>query len=156
MQAQMQGLDKDVFNKTGRVTTSMTNDWEEKARQRALANSENRMENHGRVHIGNGKWMDQAEIDAIAQARLQPTLDEISDKAEKRRAEDAERQFELEKKKRNEQEEKARQAEIKAEEKKGKGNTALFTHCTALTILRGGQKSGKGTQCGGESCRKAG
>jgi hypothetical protein len=156
VQAQMQGLDKDVFNKTGRVTTSMTNDWEEKARQRALANSENRMENHGRVHIGNGKWMDQAEIDAIAQARLQPTLDEISDKAEKRRAEDAERQFELEKKKRNEQEEKARQAEIKAEEKKGKGNNPLFTHCTALTIPRGGQKSGEGTQCGGKSCRKAG
>jgi hypothetical protein len=104
----------------------MTNDWEEKARQRALANSETRMENHGRVHIGNGKWMDQAEIDAIAQARLQPTLDEISDKAEKRRAEDAERQFELEKKKRQEQEEKARQAEIKAEEKKGKGNSPVF------------------------------
>jgi Eisosome protein 1 len=99
-------------------------DWDEKARQRALANSEARMENHGRVMIGNGKWMDQSEIDAIAQARLQPTLDEITEKAERRRAEDAERQFELEKKQRKEQEEKARLAEIKSEERRGKGNAA--------------------------------
>lgn len=121
VKAQMQGLDKDIYDKTGKMSNSMVDDWDEKARQRALANSEARMENHSRVNIGNGKWMDQAEIDAIAQARLQPTLDEISEKAEKQRALDAERQFELEKKKRQEQEEKARQAEIKAEEKRGKG-----------------------------------
>ncbi|KAF3044640.1 hypothetical protein E8E12_006440 [Didymella heteroderae] len=120
VKAQMQGLDKDIYDKTGKMSNSMVEDWDEKARQRALANSEARMENHGRVNIGNGKWMDQAEIDAIAQARLQPTLNEISEKAEKQRALDAERQFELEKKKRQEQEEKARQAEIKAEEKRGK------------------------------------
>ncbi|KAF2630674.1 hypothetical protein BU25DRAFT_407953 [Macroventuria anomochaeta] len=120
VKAQMQGLDKDIYDKTGKMSNSMVDDWDEKARQRALANSEARMENHGRVNIGNGKWMDQAEIDAIAQARLQPTLDEITEKAEKRRAEDAERQFELEKKQRKEQEEKARLAEIKVEEKKGK------------------------------------
>ncbi|KAJ4361529.1 Eisosome assembly protein [Ascochyta clinopodiicola] len=120
VQAQMQGLDKDVYNKTGKMSNSMMEDWDEKARQRALANSEARMENHGRVMIGNGKWMDQAEIDAIAQARLQPTFDEITEKAEKRRADDAERQFELEKKQRKEQEEKARLAEIKSEERKGK------------------------------------
>lgn len=126
VQAQMQGLDKDVYNKTGKMPSQKADDWDEKARQRALANSEARMENHGRVNIGNGKWMDQADIDAIAQARLQPTLDEITDKAEKRRAEDAERQFELEKKQRQEQEEKTRLAEIKAEEKKGKGTSTQY------------------------------
>ena len=121
VKAQMQAQDRDIYDKTGKMSNSMVDDWDEKARQRALANSEARMENHGRVNIGNGKWMDQAEIDAIAQARLQPTLDEISEKAEKQRALDAERQFELEKKKRQEQEEKTRQAEIKAGEKRGKG-----------------------------------
>lgn len=132
VQAQMLGLDKDIYNKTGKMSTSMMDEWDEKARQRALANSEARMENHGRVMIGNGKWMDQAEIDAIAQARLQPTLDEITEKAEKRRAEDAERQFELEKKQRKEQEEKARLAEIKSEEKRGKGN-ATRLDVTSIT-----------------------
>jgi hypothetical protein len=135
VKAQMQGLDKDIYDKTGKMSNSMVDDWDEKARQRALANSETRMENHGRVNIGNGKWMDQADIDAIAQARLQPTLNEISEKAEKQRALDAERQFELEKKKRQEQEEKARQAEIKAEEKRGKGEAQrlLLSRQTALT-----------------------
>lgn len=124
VQAQMQGLDKDIYNKTGKMSNSMMDDWDEKARQRALANSEARLENHGRVMIGNGKWMDQAEIEAIALARLQPTLDEITEKAEKRRADDAERQLELEKRQRKEQEEKTRLLEMKTEEKKGKGNVA--------------------------------
>ncbi|KAF1920101.1 hypothetical protein BDU57DRAFT_508215 [Ampelomyces quisqualis] len=124
VQAQLQGMDKQIYDKTGKMSSAMVDEWDEKARQRALANSEVRMENHGRVHIGNGKWMDQGDIDAIAQARVQPTLDEITEKTEKRRAEDEkrraeeeERRLELEEKKRREKAEKDRAAEIKAEEK---------------------------------------
>jgi len=124
VQAQLQGMDKQIYDKTGKMSSAMVDEWDEKARQRALANSEVRMENHGRVHIGNGKWMDQGDIDAIAQARVQPTLDEITEKTEKRRAEDEkrraeeeERRLELEEKKRREKAEKERVAEIKAEEK---------------------------------------
>jgi hypothetical protein len=109
------------------------NEWDEKARQRALANSEVRMENHGRVHLGNGKFMDQGDIDAIAQARIQPTLDEITEKTEKRRAEDEkrraeeeERRLEMEEKKRRERAEKERTAEIKAEEKQARGTLFDF------------------------------
>jgi hypothetical protein len=128
VQAQMQGMDQKIYDKTGKMSASMVDDWDQKARQRALANSEVRMENHGRVHIGNGKWMDQAEIDAIAQARIQPTLDEITEKTdkrraqdEKRRAEEEERRLELDEKKRREKVEKERAAEIKAETKHAKG-----------------------------------
>ncbi|KAF1845879.1 uncharacterized protein K460DRAFT_338575 [Cucurbitaria berberidis CBS 394.84] len=124
VQAQMQAQDKKIFDETGKMSPGMVNEWDEKARQRALANSETRMENHGKVHIGNGKWMDQADIDAIAQARIQPTLDEITEKTEKRLAEDERRRGEeegrrldLEEKKRRERVEKERAAEIKAEEK---------------------------------------
>lgn len=128
VQAQMQGMDKKIYDETGKMSSAMVDEWDEKARQRALANSEVRMENHGKVHIGNGKWMDQGDIDAIAQARIQPTLDEITEKTEKRRAEDEkrraeeeERRLELEEKKRREKTEKERAAEIKAEEKQVKG-----------------------------------
>jgi hypothetical protein len=119
--AQMQGLDKKIFDETGKMSSSMMEDWDEKARQRALANSEARLEHHGRVNIGNGKWMDQGEIDAIAQARIQPTLDEITEKTSRRRAEEEERRLDLEEQKRQERTEKERAAEIKAEERKGKG-----------------------------------
>jgi hypothetical protein len=128
VQAQLQGMDKKIFDKTGKMSPAMMDEWDEKARQRALANSEVRMENHGRVHLGNGKFMDQGDIDAIAQARVQPTLDEITEKTEKRRAEDEkrraeeeERRLEMEEKKRRERAEKERSAEIKAEEKQARG-----------------------------------
>lgn len=128
VQAQMQGMDKKIFDETGRMSSTMVDDWDEKARQRAVANSEARMENHGRVHIGNGKWMDQGEIDAIAQARIQPTLNEITEKTEKRlaedekrRAEEEERRMDAEQEKRRIRIEKERADEIKAEEKQGRG-----------------------------------
>jgi hypothetical protein len=128
VQSQMQGMDKKIYDETGKMSQGMIDDWDEKARTRALANSETRMENHGRVHIGNGKYMDQAEIDAIAQARIQPTLDEITEKTEKRLAEDErrraaeeERRLDTEEKKRRERIEKERADVIKAEEKRGRG-----------------------------------
>jgi hypothetical protein len=128
VQAQMQGMDKKIYDKTGKMSPAMVDEWDEKARQKAAANSDARMENHGKVHIGNGKWMDQSDIDAIAQARIQPTLDEIADKTEKRRAEDEkrraeeeERKMEQEDKKRRERTEKERAAELKAEEKAVRG-----------------------------------
>ena len=141
VQAQMQGMDKKIYDQTGKMSSTMVDDWDEKARQRAIANSESRMENHGRVHIGNGKWMDQGDIDAIAQARIQPTLDEITEKTdkrlaedEKRRAEEEERRLDMEQEKRRIRVEKERAAEIKAEEKQGRGElpflTLLFTLLT--------------------------
>ncbi|RMZ72763.1 Eisosome 1 [Pyrenophora seminiperda CCB06] len=127
VQAQMQGMDKKIYDETGKMSSTMIDEWDEKARKRAVANSEARMENHGRVHIGNGKWMDQAEIDAIAQARIQPTLDEITEKTEKRlaedekrRAEEEERRLDMEHEKRRIKSEKERATEIKAEEKQGR------------------------------------
>ncbi|OAG00670.1 uncharacterized protein CC84DRAFT_1168728 [Paraphaeosphaeria sporulosa] len=117
---QMAGIDKQVYDKTGKFSPSMVEEWDAKARARASANSEARMENHGKVHIGHGKYMDQSEIDAIAQARMQPTLDEINEKTEKRFAQEEERRLELAEEKRQQQIEHERAAEIKAEEKNSK------------------------------------
>ncbi|KAH7355876.1 hypothetical protein BKA66DRAFT_474748 [Pyrenochaeta sp. MPI-SDFR-AT-0127] len=127
VQAQMQAQDKRIFDETGKMSPAMVDDWDDRARKRALANSEARMENHGKVHIGNGKWMDQEDINAIAQARIQPTLDEITEKTQKRRAEDEkrrgeeeERRLDLQEKKRRERIEKEHAADIKAEAKLAK------------------------------------
>lgn len=117
---QMAGIDKQVYDKTGKYSPSMAEEWDAKARARASANSEARMENHGRVHIGNGKYMDQSEIDAIALARMQPTFDAINEKTEKRLAEEEERRLELAEEKRQQQIEQERAAEIKNEEKNSK------------------------------------
>jgi hypothetical protein len=164
VQAQMQGMDQKIYDKTGKMSAAMVDDWDAKARQRALANSEVRMENHGRVHIGNGKWMDQGDIDAIAQARIQPTLNEITEKTEKRRAEDEkrraeeeERRLDAEEKKRKDRVEKERAAEIKAEEKQTKGMiTSLKVVNGSLMCCRRGEEDCKTTKRGGEVFRQTG
>jgi hypothetical protein len=125
VQAQMQGLDKKIFDETGQMSPAMIDDWDAKARAKAAAASDARMENHGKIHIGQGKFMDQAEIEAVAQARIQPTLDEIDEKTEKRRAEEEERRLDLEEKKREQRREKEHAAELKAEEKRTRGKCQL-------------------------------
>jgi len=118
--AQMLGMDKKIFDETGKMSPSMIEEWDAKARARAAANSEVRMEYHGQIHLGQGKYVSQADVEAVALARIQPTLDEIAEKTERRRAEDEEKRLEMEEKKRQAQSEKERAAELKAEERRAK------------------------------------
>ncbi|KAF2474498.1 uncharacterized protein BDR25DRAFT_340314 [Lindgomyces ingoldianus] len=118
--AQMQGLDKKIYDETGKMSLAMIEEWDAKARAKAVADSEARMEHHGKVHIGHGIFMDQADIDAVALARIQPTLDEINEKTEKRKAEEEEARLDQEEKKRKAQIDKERAAELRAEEKRAK------------------------------------
>ena len=84
----MHGIDEKVFAETGKASPALQTEWEVKANAHAQADSEARMVNYGKVNIGGGKYLDQSEIDAIAAARVQPTLDEITAKAEEHRARD--------------------------------------------------------------------
>ena len=90
VRASITGMDERVFNDTGKASPAMKEEWEAKAKARAKADSDARMVNHGRVNIGGGKFLDQSEVDAIAAGRVQPTLDEITEKAQKQRARDEE------------------------------------------------------------------
>lgn len=112
--ARMHGLDEKVFAETGKVSPAMASEWETKARARAEADSSARMANHGKVNIGGGKYMDQSEVEAIAAARVQPTLDEITEKAEAQRAKDEQL--------RQEAEERRRIAEEKAQYERERSN----------------------------------
>ncbi|KAE9971735.1 hypothetical protein EG327_009757 [Venturia inaequalis] len=120
VQAQMDELDKKVFDDTGKMSPAMMEDWDSKARARAVAASEVRMQHHGQVHVGGGKYLDQSEIDEIARKRIQPTLDDINEKSEKQRAKDEEARLDEEERKREARSEKQRQAELKAMEKRSK------------------------------------
>ena len=109
---QMNAIDEKVFKDTGKISPQQRELWERQARERAQRDSDDRMVNVGKVHIGGGKFMDQADIDAIAKTRLQPTLDDITEKAEKQRARDEEIRLEQERVKREAETEKQRQREI--------------------------------------------
>ena len=126
--ARMHGMDEKVFAETGKASPAMMSEWEAKARARAEADSSARMVNHGKVNIGGGKYLDQSEVDAIAAARVQPTLDEITEKAKAHRARDEELRQEEEERKRfaaeKAQNEKERNNKSKEEWKRFKGNSS--------------------------------
>ncbi|KAJ5035395.1 uncharacterized protein L3040_007865 [Drepanopeziza brunnea f. sp. 'multigermtubi'] len=114
----MHGMDERVFADTGKIAPSLLNEWEVKAHAAAQANSASRMENHGKVHIGGGKFVDQSEIDAVASRNIQPVLDEINQKAEAERERQAALKLEHETQQRKADEKKAREKEQKETEKK--------------------------------------
>ncbi|KAK4698048.1 hypothetical protein P7C71_g104, partial [Lecanoromycetidae sp. Uapishka_2] len=124
VRASMHAQDERVFSETGKVSPAMMAEWEAKAKAKADADSSARMVNHGKVNIGGGRYMDQSEIDAIALAKVQPTLDEVTVVAEKHRARDEEiRQQQLERERltaEKTQDQKTRDAQTKAEWKRFK------------------------------------
>lgn len=113
----MDTMDERVFQSTGKISQAKMDEWAAKARKKAQEDAEVRGQNHGKTHIGGGKFMDQAAIEAIAQSRLQPTLDEINDTAEKKRARDEEIRLDKEEQERQKRSEKQKQKEEKDEQK---------------------------------------
>lgn len=119
--ARMNAIDEKVFGETGKTTPQQREMWERQARERAQRESDDRLLHVGKVHIGGGKYLEQSEIDAIAKARLQPTLDEITEKAEQQRARDEELRQEQERIKAEQEAEKTRLAQEKAEQRAAAG-----------------------------------
>lgn len=122
VQARMAEMDEKVFLETGKSSPHQRELWEQQAREKAAREAEQRT-TFDKVHIGGGKYMDQSELDAIARARVQPTLDEISEKAEEKRAKDEELKREMERIKREVEADKVRDAQAKAEQRAARGTS---------------------------------
>lgn len=129
----LHGMDERVFAETGKVTPSLLSEWEVKAHAAAQARSEARMENHGMIHIGGGKYISQSEIDAVALRNVQPVLDEINEKAEVERERQAAVKLEQETQARKAAEKKARDKETKQIDKKLKRK--LFHSSTEYILI---------------------
>jgi hypothetical protein len=132
VQKSMSTMDEQVFQNTGKVTQSKMDEWAAKARKKAQEDAELRGQHHGKTHIGGGKFMDQAAIEAIAQSRLQPTLDAINDTAEKKRARDEEMRLDKEEQERQKRNEKQKHKEEKDEQKHIKRESPLPFPCFVL------------------------
>ncbi|KAI9808273.1 MAG: hypothetical protein M1825_004730 [Sarcosagium campestre] len=120
VKASMSGMDEKVFRETGQVGPSLLEEWEVKARAKAEAESKTRMANYGKVDIGGGKFLDQADVDAVAARNVQPLIDDMNEKAELQRAKQEEIRLDQERAKTQAEEDKARQKEVKAELKRAK------------------------------------
>jgi hypothetical protein len=128
----MHNMDELVFQSTGKVSQAKMDEWAAKARKKAQEDAELRGQHHGKTHIGGGKFMDQAAIEAIAQSRLQPTLDEINDTAQKKRARDEEIRLDKEEQERQKRSEKQKHKEEKDEQKQIKRELLMSYDCIIL------------------------
>ncbi|KAH8693592.1 hypothetical protein BGW36DRAFT_345253 [Talaromyces proteolyticus] len=115
--ARIHDMDERVYARTGKPSPNMQREWEEKAQVRAKAESDARMTNFGRISVGGQKYMDESEIEAIARARIEPTLNEISDRVEEKRAKEVEQRLDQERSQHLAELDQQRRAEIQTEEK---------------------------------------
>lgn len=74
VQKDLADIDQQVYQKTGKVTPQMQADWDAKARAAAEAESQRRMEHFGQVDIGGGQYMEQEDLNAIAQRNIEPHM----------------------------------------------------------------------------------
>lgn len=122
VKAQMDGMDRKMYQDTGRIQPVKMSEWESKAHSAALLRSESRKDaNAGKVDLGAGKFMDQDEINAIAARNIQPMLDDITQKAEAERERQATMKMEEERRKETAEREKVREHEVQDIHKKLKG-----------------------------------
>lgn len=141
---QMNAMDEKVFKDTGKTSPQQRELWERQARERAQRDSDERMINVGKVHIGGGKYLEQSEIDAIARARLQPTLDDITEKAEKQRAHDEEVRLEQARQKEAADKEKQRQSEIQQGIRRDQRKYRTSPRVTTLTMPQSRSRTRRG------------
>jgi hypothetical protein len=134
VKAQMEGMDRRVYEETGRIQPVKMSDWEAKAHSAALLNSETRKaDDHGLIDIGGGRLMSQEEINAIAARNVQPLIDDISHKAEVERERIAALKMDQERQKEKAAREKAHEHEIHDIHKKLKGK--CHRSCARLLMM---------------------
>ncbi|KAL4896433.1 hypothetical protein BDV59DRAFT_170636 [Aspergillus ambiguus] len=121
--ATMQDMELRVCEQTGRAPPSLQKEWEEAALARAQKDLKNIDADLGlddKVNLGLQKYMDMADVEAVARSRLQPTFDEITNRAETERAKVLEERLDEEERQRQLAIDRQRDADTRAEEKREK------------------------------------
>lgn len=117
VRARLEGMDRQIAGDTGRPAPKLLSEWELKAHAAALSRSEARGRegegiHEGMIDVGGGKWVDPKMVEEVAARRVQPTLDEINEKAEKERERQLALKLEEEKRREDEEKRKAREREV--------------------------------------------
>lgn len=132
--AAIQNMDQWVYASTGRAPPSVQRDYEDVAEERLKEEQQQQAQEEypDRVNIGLQRYIDMADVEALARSRVQPTLTEIHDHAEKQKAKEMEERLDAEQRRRREAIEREREAELRAEEKRMKGKSRLSRHIMRL------------------------
>lgn len=132
--AQIHEMEMKVYAETGRAPPSIQKQWDEAARERVRQEAEASEAEAAeaketpteRINIGGSRYMDMADVEAVARTRVQPALDEITDQAERRRAEELEARLDAEEQQRRAAIEREREASLSRAEKREGGEFLRF------------------------------
>ncbi|PWY76376.1 hypothetical protein BO94DRAFT_198886 [Aspergillus sclerotioniger CBS 115572] len=118
--ATIQDMEMRVYAATGRAPAAMQKGMEETALARAKQRQETDAQYQlaDRVNISSEKYIDMADVEALARSRLQPTFDEITDRADIKRARELEQRLDQEEAQRREAIQREQEADTRAEEKR--------------------------------------
>ncbi|KAB8200623.1 hypothetical protein BDV34DRAFT_216970 [Aspergillus parasiticus] len=121
--AVLQDMEMRVYAETGRAPAALQKEWEEAALVRVrkdMKENDWQYPSGEKVNLGAQKFIDMSDVEALARSRLQPTFDEITDRAETERAKELERRLDEEERQRREAVARQREADLVAEEKRQK------------------------------------
>lgn len=126
--AKIHDMEMQVYADTGRAPPSIQKQWDEAARERVRQEAETSeaksvTPERERVNIGASRYMDMADVETVARSRMQPALDEITDQAERRRAEELEARLDEEERQRQAAIEREREASLSRAEKRVGGGS---------------------------------
>ncbi|KAJ5672383.1 hypothetical protein N7507_001510 [Penicillium longicatenatum] len=114
--ATLMSMEMKMYADKGRAPPSLQKEWDEAAHERVRREAEaaeaNSAARGNRVNIGTHQYMDMADVEAVARSRLQPTLDEITESAEQKRADEVEARLDAEEKERHAAIEREREASM--------------------------------------------
>jgi hypothetical protein len=119
--AAIHDMDEKVYARTGKPSPHMQREWEERAQEKAQTESDARMANYGRISLGGQKYVDEADVEAIARSRIQPTLDEITDRVEEQKAREVEQRLDEERRHQLYETERQRELDLRGEERRHEG-----------------------------------
>lgn len=117
--AAIQDMDEQVYAKTGKLSPSMLREWEEQAHEKAKDDISAQLETTGKIPIGGDRYVTQADVEEVARARIQPTLDEITGRVEEQQAKIIEKRLDEERNQWLANLEREREKELHAEQRKG-------------------------------------
>lgn len=117
--AAIQEMDEQVYAKTGKLSPSMLRELKERAQERAKEDISAQFETIRRIPIGGNRYVTEADVEEIARARIQPTLDEITGRVEERQAREIEKRLDEERRQWLTKLEREREKELQAEQRKG-------------------------------------
>jgi hypothetical protein len=119
-------MEMKVYADTGRAPPSIQKQWDEASRERVRQEAEAveaKSVPTNRVNIGASRYVDMADVEAVARSRVQPALDEITDQAERQRAEELEARLDAEEEQRRAEIEREREASLDRAEKREGGKS---------------------------------